>query len=180
MSRVFSLTHTHTHTQTNMHKYKLSTCYTQSDLLTQALAHWFLHTLYCISLWQDALDPYGEFKCHLLSVLLRFNRKKKNWRAMLSVHNATATKCVCDTEKEKNVNVRKFFVSSAIHEWDGFLFWNEFSSYFPKMLFEFWVHIATWDHIKYFYLKAYTNILQGKVSDRSQLYWLSALPSFQQ
>lgn len=68
------LLHTHTRTYTHTVRYGSH----------KPLAHWLLHTLYCVvSLWQNALDPRGEFKCHLLLAFLTFKRKKRSCRAML-------------------------------------------------------------------------------------------------
>lgn len=114
---------------------------TQTDLLTQALAYSFLHDLYCISLWQDTVDPCGEFKCHLLSELLRFQRKEKNCRA--SLHNATVTKCLCNMTKEKKWKCQRVEIVVLSSEVDSFSV--EFSSYFSKMLFDFCLQTGTWD-----------------------------------
>lgn len=87
------------------------------------------------SFWQDAVDPCCEFKCHLLSVILRLSRKK-NCRAMLRLHSSDmqtyrhrkmslqykkGEKCKCQT-----VNI--FVNNILMHEWDRFLFCNEFSN----------------------------------------------------
>lgn len=46
----------------------------QSDVLSEAVPHRYL---LWISFWQDVADSCGGFKCHLLSVLLSFKRKKE-------------------------------------------------------------------------------------------------------
>lgn len=106
------------HTHTNIHTVRYGS--------HKPLAHWLLHTLYCVvSLWQNALDPRGEFKCHLLLAFLTFKRKKKELQS-----NAKIAKNVSAIQK-----------SSILSEMFFFLFLcSEFSC---RMLFEFLVHISS-------------------------------------
>lgn len=106
------------HTHTNIHTVRYGS--------HKPLAHWLLHTLYCVvSLWQNALDPRGEFKCHLLLAFLTFKRKKRSCRAMLRLQKMSL-------RYRNRVYCQRCF----------FFFFFLCSEFSCRMLFEFLVHIS--------------------------------------